>query len=319
MALNSRGRGPSDYDKNPLNYDILVEANDVIHALAAAGLPEAIFIGTSRGGLLTMAIAALRPNLIAGAVLNDIGPVIDAMGIARIKTYLNSPQKIEDWEDAVGYLKTANYGHFTTLTEENWKQFGQMTFGSENGRPKRDYDIAIAKGLEAVDLNHPLPSAWPQFLALSHCPVLVLRGEHSDILQKKTAIEMVSRHPDCQFRTISGHGHAPLFLDETVNGIVADFLTYADKKHATKSPSADPAFLSEDNIIYLDLPQTEPNEDQALENEDRAPDDLKAPEPEGESEFVDAVETKTKDEPATDPPPTQQHPTLEGAPEPEGA
>ncbi|MCT4656678.1 MAG: alpha/beta hydrolase [Cohaesibacter sp.] len=231
MILNSRGRGTSDYDSNPANYDILTEANDALHALSAAGLEEAIFIGTSRGGLLTMAIAALRPGVIAGAVLNDIGPVINAQGLARIKTYLNNAKPVSSWSDAIDYMKAANFGMFPALSDEDWHRFAHMTFKNEKGRPARDFDIAIAKALESVDLSQPLPNAWPQFIAMSHAPVLVLRGELSDILTKETTREMVKQHPDCQVIEVKGQGHAPVFLIDELNDQVADILCKMDEKH----------------------------------------------------------------------------------------
>jgi pimeloyl-ACP methyl ester carboxylesterase len=232
MILNARGRGPSDYDKDPHNYDVMVEAQDAVEALSAAGLSEAIFIGTSRGGLLTMAVAAMRPGIIAGAVLNDIGPVIDTTGLARIKTYLSRAKPVQSWEDAIAFVKMANFGQFPLLSDEQWEQFAHMTFRDEKGQPRKDYDPAIARGLANVDLSTPLPDAWPQFMALSHCPVLVVRGEHSDILPQGIAEEMVERHPDCQLHIAKGQGHAPLFLVDALNEHIAKFLADVDAKQA---------------------------------------------------------------------------------------
>lgn len=240
LILNSRGRGTSDYDSNAANYDILTEANDALHALAAAGLEEAIFIGTSRGGLLTMAIAALRPGVIAGAVLNDIGPVINAQGLARIKTYLSKAKPVTSWDDAITYIKEANFGMFPALSEEQWQAFAHMTFKEENGKPVRDFDIAIAKAIDAVDLSQPLPDAWPQFLAMSHAPVLVLRGEKSDILARETAKAMTKRHPDCKLIEVEGQGHAPMFLVDSLNEQIAQELAKMDKKHAQRLARAEP-------------------------------------------------------------------------------
>ena len=258
MVLNSRGRGPSDYDKVAANYNIMTETADVLDALTAAGLPEAVFIGTSRGGLLTMAIAAFRPNIIAGAVLNDIGAVIDTMGLCRIKTYLNKAKPVNDWEDAVAFVKMANYGQFPALSEENWEQFAQMTFRDVNGKPAKDYDVAIAEGLDAVDLSQPLPDAWPQFLAMSHCPVLIMRGERSDVLRKDTAMEMMELHPDCQYFEAKGQGHAPLFLIGEINRRVSEFLKEVDAKRQAEMPDTTPDWLPSDEITYLPL---EPDDD----------------------------------------------------------
>jgi len=291
MILNSRGRGPSDYDKNPENYNILVEANDALHALAAAGLHEAIFIGTSRGGLLTMAIAALRPTAIAAAVMNDIGPVIDVTGLARIKTYLNRAKPVEDWDDAISFVKIANSGQFGALSEENWQQMAQMTFRDDDGKPVRDYDIAIAKAMNDVDLSIPLPDAWPQFLAMSHAPVLVLRGAHSDILKAETVRQMVARHPDCQAHEVPGQGHAPLFVKDELNDLVATFLAEVDTKRAERTPCANPAFQTESEITYLEHPN-QPEEDDIPE---ATPEETPPPRELTEEDIRRAKEQKLQD------------------------
>ncbi|SNY94150.1 Pimeloyl-ACP methyl ester carboxylesterase [Cohaesibacter sp. ES.047] len=267
MILNSRGRGPSDYDKDPENYTVLIEANDAIHALTAAGLEKAIFIGTSRGGLLTMAIAALRPGIIASAVLNDVGPVIDATGIARIKSYLTMSKPVSDWDDALSYMKTANFNQFKNLSEEQWELFAQMTFRDEKGKPTSDFDKAIADSLGSLDLSQPLPAAWPQFIALSRCPVLVIRGENSDLLSPSTASEMLARHPDCELFEVKDQGHAPLFIFDELNERIAAFATETDDKIKQEQTSAEPAFLAAEDIIYLEIEEPEPEEEDAVEDE----------------------------------------------------
>nr|WP_320141726.1 alpha/beta hydrolase [uncultured Cohaesibacter sp.] len=258
MALNSRGRGPSDYDEHPENYNVITEARDAIDAITAAGLSEVIILGTSRGGLQILAIAAIQPNLIAGAIFNDIGPILDATGIARIKTYLTRSEPVKTWKDAVAYVKTANHKHFIGLTEEDWERMARMTFRDEAGLPKSDFDPHIAKALEGIDLSETKVDLWPQFMALSHCPTLVLRGETSDILAASTAAEMVGRHPDCQLFEAKGHGHAPLLFFDSINDRIDAFLQEVDKKRQARLPQTDPAWLSEDEILYLTDPKTQP-------------------------------------------------------------
>ncbi|SFO81053.1 Pimeloyl-ACP methyl ester carboxylesterase [Cohaesibacter marisflavi] len=251
LTLNSRGRGSSDYDKNPENYNVITEARDAIDAITAAGLHEVIILGTSRGGLLMLAIAAIQPNLIAGAIFNDIGPILDATGIARIKTYLTRSEPVKTWEDAVAYVKTANHKHFFGLAEEDWERMARMTFRDEGGVPKSDFDPYIAKALESIDLSETKIDLWPQFMALSHCPTLVLRGETSDILAATTAKEMVNRHPDCQLFEAKGHGHAPLLFVDSINDRIDAFLQEVDSKRQARLPQTDPAWLSEDEITYI--------------------------------------------------------------------
>ena len=236
----------------PENYNVLTEAKDVIDVMAAAGIPEAIFIGSSRGGLLTLAVAAMQPNLIAGVVFNDIGPVIDTMGIARIKTYLTRSEPVKDWEDAVNFVKTANHKHFTNLSEQDWRHVAQMTFLDDEGKPKSDFDPFIAKALESIDLSDATIDLWHHFMALSHCPVLVLRGETSDILSADTVTQMVKRHPDCQSFEVKEQGHAPLLFFDAINDRIAAFLKETEQKHKARLPQTSPAWLTEDEITYID-------------------------------------------------------------------
>src|SRR5215207_9506535 len=121
LALDYRGRGRSEYDRDWRNYDVNVELADVLAVLTAASIEEAIFVGTSRGGLLTMALSAARPALLRGAVLNDIGPVIEGRGLARIRGYVGKLPAPADYGEAVDMLKKLMSAQFTALAEEEWR------------------------------------------------------------------------------------------------------------------------------------------------------------------------------------------------------
>ncbi|HEY0301779.1 MAG TPA: alpha/beta hydrolase, partial [Rhizomicrobium sp.] len=157
VALDYRGRGLSDYDRDPANYNFQVEIADVLAVLTALDCGPAIFIGTSRGGILTMLMAALRPGIIAGCILNDIGPVIEPKGLMRIKGYVGKLPQPRNLEEGAGILRRLFSAQFPKLTAEDWLASAQRAFKEVDGRLVPDYDVALAKTLEGVDFEKPLP------------------------------------------------------------------------------------------------------------------------------------------------------------------
>ncbi len=221
LALDYRGRGGSDRDPNPDNYDLMVESDDILAVLTATGISEAVFIGTSRGGLHIMILAAKRPTLLRGAVLNDIGPVIEPRGLARIRGYVGKLPQPNSWADAIDLLKRMASSQFTDLTQGDWETFARTTFEERAGHLVPRYDPALMKTLEKMDLE-AIPTLWPQFEGLRHVPVLAVRGANSDLLSPATLKAMSERHPVFSSFTVPGQGHAPLLVDEpTVRRIVA--------------------------------------------------------------------------------------------------
>src|SRR3954470_12758868 len=184
LALDYRGRGRSEHDRDWRNYDLKVELADVLAVLTAASIEEAMFVGTSRGGLLTMALSAARPALLRGAVLNDIGPVIEGRGLARIRGYVGKLPAPRDYGEAVDILKKLMSAQFTALSEEEWRSWAEATWKEENGRLVADYDPALARTLESIDLEAPLAPFWFLFEGLKRVPVLALRGANSDLLSR---------------------------------------------------------------------------------------------------------------------------------------
>jgi pimeloyl-ACP methyl ester carboxylesterase len=225
-ALDYRGRGRSQYDPNWRNYSIFVELQDVLDFMTLKGLHHAGVLGTSRGGILALLMAVLRPATVGAVVLNDIGPVIESDGLARIGAYVGRVPVPNDWEEAARVVRDLNQRQFPAVPDGAWSELARQYFNDENGLPSAAYDPALGKAL--AQMGSAIPQLWPQFAALSHVPVMTLRGENSDILSAATLEEMRRRHPHLEAVTVKGQGHAPLLKDAASIGAIAQFLARAD-------------------------------------------------------------------------------------------
>ena len=214
IAADQRGRGKSAYDPDPANYHPGTYVGDMFTLLDHLDIPQVVTIGTSMGGLMSMIMCAMQPTRIAGLVINDIGPVVDPRGLARIKGYAGKSEPVASWREAAEQVREINVAAFPDNGPDDWMRFARRTFReNDQGIPVLDYDAAIAKPLdEAQDTAVP-PDLWPAFEATRGRPVLVIRGENSDILAPETADQMCARHEGCTLVTIPGRGHAPM-LDE---------------------------------------------------------------------------------------------------------
>jgi pimeloyl-ACP methyl ester carboxylesterase len=228
VALDYRGRGESDWDRDPNNYNMRVENADILSALAAIEINGAVFIGTSRGGLHVMMLAASRPALLRGVILNDIGPKIETEGLLRIRGYVGKLPQPRSFADAVDMFKEMAGQQFPALSDADWKIFVGLTFKEENGQLKPRYDRKLSHSLKGFDVEQPLPTLWPQFAGLANIPVLVIRGELSDILSEETLAEMLARHSSCQVYRVSGQGHAPLLIDDASINKICEFIAEID-------------------------------------------------------------------------------------------
>ena len=229
VAFDYRGRGLSAYDPDWHRYDPAVEAGDIIAGLTALDIERGAFIGTSRGGLITFIIAAMRPALIAAAVLNDVGPVVEGAGLAQIRAYLQGAPRPGNFEEAVSVEKAARGAAFTALGETDWQRLAHAIYRDENGRPVPDFDPALVKTLKSLDFAKPLPTMWPQFLGLAQVPVMAIRGANSRLLSAETLEEMARRHGDLETVTVAGQGHAPLLETGDLPGRITSFLDRADR------------------------------------------------------------------------------------------
>jgi pimeloyl-ACP methyl ester carboxylesterase len=222
LALDYRGRGRSDYDPKPENYTIPVETNDVIGVATEFGAVPAIFVGTSRGGMIAMTIAAIMPELIAGVVLNDIGPVVETGGILRIKGYVGKLGEPGSFQEGAKILKHLSADQFPKLSAADWLHAAKRGWREDGGKLVATYDPELERALAAINIDKPFPTLWPQFDALAQVPVMVVRGENSDILSAETVAAMRARRPDIEVIEVPDQGHAPLLAEpDTINPIVA--------------------------------------------------------------------------------------------------
>jgi pimeloyl-ACP methyl ester carboxylesterase len=224
IALDYRGRGLSDYDRDPAKYNFHVELADLQAVLTALDALPAVFVGTSRGGILTMLLAALRPTALAGAVLNDIGPVLEPKGLMRIKGYVGKLPEPRSFGEGAEILRRLFDAQFPKLTGEDWLNAAHRTFKEANGRLVTTYDPALAKTMEGVDFEKPMPPLWKEFEALRHVPLMTIRGEHSDLLTAETVDAMAQRHAGMERLEVADQGHAPLLAEPEVIARIATFV-----------------------------------------------------------------------------------------------
>ena len=221
IAIDSRGRGQSDYDPNPENYNLAVELADVVSVLGALAIGAAVFVGSSRGGILTMLLAATQPAAVAGAVLHDIGPVIEPEGIARIKSYVGKLPSPGSFAEGAERLRRLFQSQFPKLTDEQWLAAARRAWKVERGVLVPTYDVRLAATFSKADNAQQVPELWKEFDALRQVPVLVIRGAKSDILSAATVAAMRARHPGLELIEIADQGHVPLLEGpELLNGIV---------------------------------------------------------------------------------------------------
>ena len=231
-ALDARGRGLSDHDPDWKNYSIPVETQDVIDVMTALGLHNASIIGTSRGGLVAMVLAALQPGMIGSVVLNDIGPVIERAGLVRIAGYVGRMPLPLSWEDAARMVSDVSRKAFPAVPDSTWGKVARAWYNEVNGRPAPGYDPKLGQSFSTTDATPP--SLWPQFQAPKHARVMVVRGETSDLLSAETVALMQQRHPNCTSLVVKCQGHAPLLMDQPTIDAIAVFFDRINA-HQTKA------------------------------------------------------------------------------------
>lgn len=214
ICADLRGRGQSDYARDPATYVPEQYAADVAALLDQAGLDRVVLVGTSLGGIVIMLLAQRMPERIAGAVLNDVGPEIEQAGLARVRTHVGLGRSFPTWMHAARGLREQAAAAYPDYAISDWLRLAKrlMALGS-SGRIAFDYDMKIAEPFQQHDGVAP-PDMWPAFRALGGRPVLVMRGELSDFLSAQTLDRMAREFPGIETVTVPRVGHAPT-LDES--------------------------------------------------------------------------------------------------------
>lgn len=212
VRLTLRGRRPSDFDPDWRNYAVPVEARDALALMDHLGIGRAVIVGTSRGGLIAMWLAALAKPRLAGVLLNDIGPELDAGGLALIMTYVGVPPGAASFEGLATSVAAMMGPQFPGLSEADWLRLTRRWFGDEDGRPVLAYDARIRDAM-LEPRPEAAPDMWTLFEALAGVPLALVRGANTDLLTEATVAAMRARRPDMIFADVPGRGHVP-FLNE---------------------------------------------------------------------------------------------------------
>ncbi|MEK0162413.1 alpha/beta hydrolase [Phaeobacter sp. A36a-5a] len=213
ITLDARGRGRSQYADDIHSYSAPREAQDVIELLDHLGIDRVTLLGTSRGGLVAMALAALHKERLAGVILNDVGPEIPADGITRIMAYVGYRPAAKTHEEAASALATHMAPAFPDVPMTRWREEAEVFYTQTRTGLALRYDARLREALLAQAAAGPAPDLWPLFQSLEGLPCGVIRGANSDILTAETYENMQRRLPDLIAMEVPDRGHVP-FLDE---------------------------------------------------------------------------------------------------------
>ena len=221
VAIDLRGRGHSDHDTDHTNYNCTVELADIVSVLIALGVGPAMFIGSSRGGVLTMMMATIYPTAIAGVDPARRRPGAPNRRAWRgMQGYLGKLPHPHSYEDGAEILRRLMSAQFPKLTPEQWLAGARRTWHQKPGGLKPAYDLGIVRALAGIDIEMPMPALWHEFDALADLPMLVIRGANSDMLSAATVDAMRARRTSMEMIEVPDQGHAPLLEGELVRQIV---------------------------------------------------------------------------------------------------
>lgn len=214
IVVDQRGRGRSAWDPTPANYTPAVYVEDMFKLLDELGLDRVVLIGTSMGGLMSFLMAARAPQRFAGMVINDIGPVIDPAGLARVQGDIGKSAPVSNWEEAAAEARRINGLAFPDYGDAEWLAFARNLYVEDGGVPVLAHDPAIAEPMKKPQETGAVPpDPWPVFDAAAAVPMLLIRGELSDILAPDCVAEMRARDEDLVVVEVPRVGHAPMLTE----------------------------------------------------------------------------------------------------------
>ena len=213
IAPDFRGRGMSDHDPKSARYLPTTYAADVLQLLDELEIKQAVFVGTSLGGLVTMLIAGFQPRRIAATVLNDVGPDLDQRGLDRIRGYVGKPVRFGNWDEAAKYIAGVNRGLPASNSHDDWLRAARRVCKEDGDGVVFDYDMAIAEPFNQRNDDAVTFDMWPLYRKLGDAPLLIVRGELSDLLSAPVAQAMVVANPAAELVTVPGVGHAPVLSE----------------------------------------------------------------------------------------------------------
>lgn len=183
-----------------------------------------------------MALAATQPQLLAGVILNDIGPALEIDGLMKIKGYIANPPERKTWDEAARGLKELFGGVFPSLGDDEWMAWTRRAVRDKpGGGLERTYDLKLAQTLDAVGPTTPLPPIWELFDAMAGVPLMLVHGGLSDLLSPQGVRDMATRRPDLDLVEVPNQGHAPLLADKPTIDRINAFCARCDETGVSAS------------------------------------------------------------------------------------
>jgi pimeloyl-ACP methyl ester carboxylesterase len=211
IRLDMRGRGHSDFDPDFNNYNLAREGQDVLELLDYLGLPQVAIIGTSRGGLISMGLAATHHDRLLGVMLNDIGPVLDPKGREALMGVVGNRPAFKSYDEAIAKLPLVSTG-FANVPQQRWRDEVISRWIEKPDGLYLRYDPKLRDAVQAQSHGDDV-DLWAFFDAYTGLPLALVRGENSDLLSRETVLEMQRRRPDMIYAEVKDRAHIP-FLDE---------------------------------------------------------------------------------------------------------